>query len=687
MNRYESERPTETPLESWKEIAAYLQRQAKTVRRWEMEEGLPVHRHSHKSRSSVYAYPSEIDAWRAGRRVVAETPALAGEAGQVAWLRPAWAGVTALLCLVMVGSGIRPASAAGQPPKPITRQVWAGRDVDDTGTVSADGRYLSFTDWSTGDLAVRDLIKGTNRRLTNTGGWQKSGDYADESAISADGSQIAYKWYVNKDSMFELRVMPVSGGKAWRVLDPGHDTAPVGWTPDGKQLLVVRDWSAPVSELGMIAVADGSYRGFKSTRHIVMPRLSPDGRWVAYGGLADEKTGQHDVYVLATDGSQETVVTPNPAEENPQAWSPDGSRLYFDSTRTGNIALWSVPIPSGREAGSPEIVRTDVGRIGSLGMTRKGVHYYNVPGSGGSNIYTSELAPGGTVAKPPVLASERFINSNGGASISPDGKFLAYFVFRAGFESVVAVRDLETGKERDLRPELLGFRDRPVWFPDGRSLLITTYDAPKSGMNLFRLDLASGEKELLINLPKRGGSFRLTPDGRSLFYVGEAPYEGSWATRLLRYDFDSRREADLTAGRLGIEEVAVSPDGKQLAYKALLKPGGVRVLAVMPSAGGTEKEIFRGPFLIKGNSLEWTPDGKYLLFGKAGENANAPGSLWRVSGAGGTPEPVGLSQLGTIRGPQVHPDGKRLFYTGSEPLREIWALENFIPNTTKGAAR
>jgi hypothetical protein len=62
-------------LESWKEIAAYLQRDAKTARRWEKEEGLPVHRHSHKSRSSVYAYPGEIDAWRISRKTAVAAPA------------------------------------------------------------------------------------------------------------------------------------------------------------------------------------------------------------------------------------------------------------------------------------------------------------------------------------------------------------------------------------------------------------------------------------------------------------------------------------------------------------------------------------------------------------------------------------------------------------------------------------
>ena len=54
-------------LESWKEIAAYLNRGVRTVRRWETEEGLPVHRHVHRTLGSVYAYKSEIDTWRRSR--------------------------------------------------------------------------------------------------------------------------------------------------------------------------------------------------------------------------------------------------------------------------------------------------------------------------------------------------------------------------------------------------------------------------------------------------------------------------------------------------------------------------------------------------------------------------------------------------------------------------------------------
>jgi len=54
-------------LESWKAIAAYLRRTERTARRWEHHEGLPVHRLSHHDRSSVYAFKSELDAWRAAR--------------------------------------------------------------------------------------------------------------------------------------------------------------------------------------------------------------------------------------------------------------------------------------------------------------------------------------------------------------------------------------------------------------------------------------------------------------------------------------------------------------------------------------------------------------------------------------------------------------------------------------------
>lgn len=56
-------------LDSWKAIASYLEREVRTVQRWERTEHLPVHRHYHNEHCSVYAFSWEVDEWRESRRV------------------------------------------------------------------------------------------------------------------------------------------------------------------------------------------------------------------------------------------------------------------------------------------------------------------------------------------------------------------------------------------------------------------------------------------------------------------------------------------------------------------------------------------------------------------------------------------------------------------------------------------
>src|SRR6204780_5566563 len=54
-------------LDSWKEIAAFLGRAERTVKRWETERGLPVHRVPGSGRSAVFAYSDELADWLKGR--------------------------------------------------------------------------------------------------------------------------------------------------------------------------------------------------------------------------------------------------------------------------------------------------------------------------------------------------------------------------------------------------------------------------------------------------------------------------------------------------------------------------------------------------------------------------------------------------------------------------------------------
>lgn len=62
------EKQPEKRLDSWKEIASYLNRDVTTVQRWEKRERMPVHRHLHNKRGSVYALTEELDGWIQTRR-------------------------------------------------------------------------------------------------------------------------------------------------------------------------------------------------------------------------------------------------------------------------------------------------------------------------------------------------------------------------------------------------------------------------------------------------------------------------------------------------------------------------------------------------------------------------------------------------------------------------------------------
>ncbi|GAC1692624.1 MAG: hypothetical protein NVS9B5_34900 [Terriglobales bacterium] len=99
-------------LDSWKEIAVYLKRDERTVRRWEGE-GLPVHRHLHKKQASVYAYRKEIDAWwnngRQRLEPVERTPSVAVPLGKRSPRGGLWLAFIACAFLVasLVGFNFR----------------------------------------------------------------------------------------------------------------------------------------------------------------------------------------------------------------------------------------------------------------------------------------------------------------------------------------------------------------------------------------------------------------------------------------------------------------------------------------------------------------------------------------------------------------------------------------------------
>ena len=698
---------TEARLESWKAIAAYLNRDIRTVRRWEASEGLPVHRHHHLARSTVYAFPSELEAWRAARRpepvAVVEPTSRAVRVSAVAAI--------AMLSLAVAGHGSMRAAIKAQVQLGQTvRAIWTGEGVDAMGSPSADGRYLSFTDWTTGDLAVRDLVEGTTRRLTNTGGWEQAGDFAEYSLLSPDGRRVAYAWFVDRGDTgtttcrcrYELRVMDVGGPAAatpsvlMTVDDPAFWVRPIGWLPDGASIVVARTVTQGRDEIGSVSLTDGAYRLIRAGAGRLGDRLSvsPDGRRIAMSVIGGD-TGSDIALVDVASGRTAPLVA-HPANDSAPVFTPDGSQVLFISDRTGSPAVWRVPVSGDALASAPVLVSPVPDGAGLLGGIENGALYY-FTGGASSNIFVADVDAAAARRSEPAIAVERFTNANTMPVFSPDGRQLAYYSRRGAAagsaRQALMIHTLATRQDREV-PVSIQPNDGLSWFPDGRALLVTVRDPGRPGYEFHRVEIATGVSRLLVrpNAVRAGLGVTVrrpvvTPDGRAIIF-GDHPEgvvpKGAGSIVLRRYDLQSRRLTDVVRTPTPQDDItsfAISPDGSEIAFLRFDPTKRDSVLEVSRMDGRPARELFRerNTGATRFSGLAWTRDRRYILMARSVEG-RADGSLWRVPVGGGAAEPTGITMPGPIRFPSVSPDGSRVaFAVAGHAEPAIWTLEHFLP--------
>ena len=568
---------------------------------------------------------------------------------------------------------VRLAALGQQPPAVTARRVWAGAAVHVIGAPSRDGAYLTFRDPESGELAIRDLATGQTRLLTKRQSvWERF-------VPSPDGKQVAYTWKTKGFS--ELRVVGLDGSEP-RVLYPNTGVAlpyPAGWSPDGKNVLAVVSGKEG-DQVVLVSVADGSVRVLKTTDWIGGLRFSPDGRYIAYDLEQQPGSKECDIFLLALDTGREIPLIQHPADDEVLDWTPDGKRILFRSDRSGTMGAWLIQVADGKPQGTPELVKPDLGRgFKPLGFTRNGSFYYSVRTTR-SDVYIAEidLATGKLLA-PPAPATQRFEGSNETPDWSPDGRRLLFLSRRASVAAwaprVLCVRSMETGELSELASKL----DRISWVrwsPDGRSLLAGARHS--GGFGIYRIDVRTGEFSRITDW-NLGGPAVWSGDGKAIIHLWQDA--AAKASSIMVRDLETGRQREIhsiaNSSHFYASRLALSRDGRQLAFALAETQSQSKVLKVMPAAGGEARDVLRG-VPMPADLVAWTPDGLGLLFTRHSPGDPKTG-LWLIPLQGGEPRKLDLAAE-SMRDLCLHPDGRHIAFTAGQDTSEVWAMENFLPS-------
>jgi Tol biopolymer transport system component len=329
--------------------------------------------------------------------------------------------------------------------------------------------------------------------------------------------------------------------------------------------------------------------------------------------------------------------------------------------------------------------------IGSLGFTEKGSLFYMTMNLWSDIYITSvDMETGELLSTPELLPSRGF---NTMPTWSPDGESLAYESRRTTPGSfrdrpILVIRSMKTGEEReiildqDIVPWALG---QLRWSPDGRSILCGGHPVWK---NLHLIDIQTGN--VTTNVATRKGGYisgpAWSPDGKTLFFTRVRREKGEWPCSIAAIDLETRKERELYPGGNGDGFLAVSPDGRQLAFR-----DKDEMLKVIPTEGGEPRTLLDMKDLLGkgvdfGGPFAWTPDGHYVLF--ATGMSDEPDRLWRISAEGGIPQKL-LEEREMLHPLHIyplslHPDGRRIaFQKGKDfHMEGLWVMENFLPTST-----
>jgi Tol biopolymer transport system component/predicted Ser/Thr protein kinase len=431
--------------------------------------------------------------------------------------------------------------------------------------------------------------------------------------------------YVNEGTLARV---PLGGGAPREVLE---NVQWADWSPDGTNFAVVREFgglSRLEYPIGKVLYQTGGW--------LSHPRVSPKGDRVAFIEHPVRRDDAGSIAEVDLSGSKKTLSTGWETAWG-LGWSPNGSEIWFSSTRLGYGRYLSAVNLSGRErllAREPGtltlqdvakdgrvLITRDVPRVGMVGVTSGSAKerdlswldwsapkdlsvdgkklFFTESGEAGGENYSAYLR--GTDGSPAIRLGDGV-----GFALSPDGRWALAGLPKPPVQFTLLPTG--AGESRALTHDQINRMDAR-WFPDGKHVLFSA-DEPGKGVRLYVQDIEGGTPKPITNEGVNGSLIAVSPDGKQVAFVNT-----DQKPSLLAIDSGEIRPIP----GLGVEDAPIgwSSDGRSIfVYRLGEVPATVNKLELATGRKQVIKQLV--PPDVSGvtdiSSILITPDGNNYVY-------------------------------------------------------------------------
>ena len=491
--------------------------------------------------------------------------------------------------------------------------------------ISPDGTEIVFC--YKGDVYKVPAQGGIATQLTT------QASYEANPVWSPDGKKIAFA--SDRNGNFDLFIMPANGGVAQRLTSHSASEIPSAFTPDGQYVLFSASIQDPASsalfpsgamtELYKVPVNGGQTEQVLATpaERVCFDKAGKNFLYQDQKGFENEWRKHHtssitrDLWLYDIRNGKHTNLTNRGGEDRDPVFAPDGNFVYFLSERNGgSFNVYSFPLNAPQQVKAITEFRTHPVRF--LSVSDKGTLCYTYDGE----LYTQEANAHPKKVKvelvrddEPQLTTLRFSQGATSASVSPDGKQVAFIV-----RGDVFVTATEYGTTKQITNTPAG--ESAVSFaPDNRTLvyaserngnwqLYTAKIARKEEANFPNATLI--EEEVLLPSKTVERTYpQYSPDGKELAFIEDR-------VRLMVYNLETKKVRQVTDGSTwfntgGGFDYEWSPDGKWFTLEFIgNRHDPYSDIGIVSAEGGEITNLTNSGYIS--GSPRWVLDGNAILF-------------------------------------------------------------------------